>query len=191
MPGSTRLTFPFTTLPTTLLSRSRSMCSSANCLSSSNATRVSPSSALMMISFCIVPPTAAIVSAWATRSFRVDRRDRSGPPGSGESNRSDLRCREKVAGWPARSQQPPSGRSGEAGDGGCCCRASARRVDSSRDRSCGTGRADVDFLLLLCPPSRSRDSEGPGASGVDGVDRIDDSHSGFVEFSVAGGCPGS
>src|SRR5262245_39583904 len=53
MPGSTRSTRPFTTLPTTLLLLSRSMWSSTNCFFSRTATRVSPAVALITISFCM------------------------------------------------------------------------------------------------------------------------------------------
>ena len=53
MPGSTRVTRPFTTLPTMLCSPRRSTCSSASVPFSRIATRVSPRDALIRISFCI------------------------------------------------------------------------------------------------------------------------------------------
>ena len=147
MPGSTRLTLPLTTLPTTLLSRSRSMCSSANCLSSSNATRVSPRSALMMISFCIVPPEAVIRSSvvWLCEARRM--RDRVGPPLVRRVDRLDLRCREKVAGWPTLpSQRRPGNGTGDravvgAADGplgGAGTRVAIGRAGPSRGRRLST-----------------------------------------------------
>jgi hypothetical protein len=50
MPGSTRVTRPLHTMPVTLRSSSRSMCSSAKVFCSMIAIRVSPALTLMMIS---------------------------------------------------------------------------------------------------------------------------------------------
>ena len=55
MPGSTRVTRPFTTLPTMLCSPRRSTRSSASEPFSRIATRVSPRDALIRISFCMGP----------------------------------------------------------------------------------------------------------------------------------------
>ena len=59
MPGSTRVTRPFTTLPTMLDSPRRSTRSSASEPFSRIATRVSPRDALIRISFCMGPGPGA------------------------------------------------------------------------------------------------------------------------------------
>src|SRR5262245_25738881 len=84
MPGSTRSTRPFTTLPTTLRPLSRSMWSSTNCFFSRIATRVSPSVALIRISFCMpaLRPASAQRGAReaSTRPSETGNQG-AGPPG--------------------------------------------------------------------------------------------------------------